>query len=177
MQSIVNLQTVGLFSEPNQLSVPEGALSEATNVVIQRDNVIEPRRGFGLFGTTFGTITDRLKQLFVYKFRLLRHWGDTLEFDTGTLNNAGDELFSPFDASVVEAQAGLRIKSVESNGNLYFTSSQGIRKISAATANDFTIDPGYVTLAGGIKALDLTGVPILEQGNITGFLPQDSAVA
>jgi hypothetical protein len=175
--SNVTIQTVGLYSEPNQLSVPEGALTEASNVIIQRDNVIEPRRGFKLFGTPFGTITDRLKQLFVYKFRLLRHWGNTLEFDTGTLTNSGEELFSPFDASVEEAQAGLRIKSVESNGNFFFTSSQGIRKLSAATTKDFTTAPGYLTLAGGIKALDLTANPILAQGNITGFLPQDGAVA
>lgn len=177
MQSTVNLQTVGLYSEPNQLSVPEGALTEASNVIIQRDNVIEPRRGFGLFGTTFGTITDRLKQLFTYKFRLLRHWGDTLEFDTGTQTNAGDELFSPFDASVIEPQPGLRIKSVESNGNFYFTSSQGIRKLSALTVDQLTTNPGFLTLSGGIKALDVTATPILAQGNITGFLPEDSAVA
>ena len=177
MSSNVNIQTVGLYSEPNQLSVPEGALTEASNVVIQRDNVIESRRGFKLFGTSFGTITDRLKQLFVYKFRLLRHWRDTLEFDTGTQTNAGEELFQPFDASVEEAQEGLRIKSVESNGNFYFTSSQGIRKLSASTADQFTIDPGFLTLSGGIKALDLTATPILAQGNITGFLPQDSTVA
>ncbi len=177
MQSTVNLQTVGLYSEPNQLSVPEGALTEASNVIIQRENVIEPRRGFGLFGTTFGTITDRLKQLFVYKFRLLRHWGDTLEFDTGTQTNAGEELFEAFDASVIEPQSGLRIKSVESNGNFYFTSSQGIRKISALHASDLTTSPGFVTLSGGIKALDITATTILEQGNITGFLPEDSAVA
>lgn len=177
MQSTVNIQTVGLYSEPNQLSVPEGALTEASNVIIQRDNVIEPRRGFALFGTSFGTITDRLKQLFVYKFRLFRHWGNTLEFDTGTQTNAGQELFEPFDASVVEPQEGLRIKSTEANGNFYFTSSQGIRKISALTTDQFTTDSGFVTLAGGIKALDFTATPILEQGNITGFLPQDSAVA
>src|ERR1035437_959214 len=177
MQSVVNLQTQGLFSEPNQLNVPEGALTEASNVIIQRDNIIEPRRGFELFGTTFGTITDRLKQLFVYKFRLLRHWGSTLEFDTGTMTNAGQELFSAFNTSVVEPQNGLRIKSVESNGNFYFTSSQGIRKISALTADGLTTDPGFVTLSGGVKALDLTAVPILQQGNITGFLPADSAVA
>ena len=180
MQSTVNLQTVGLYSEPNQLNVPQGALTEASNVIIQRDNVIEPRRGFNLFGTTFGTITDRLKQLFVYKFRILRHWGDTLEFDTGTVTNpelGSQELFSPFNASVLEPTPGLRIKSVESNGNFYFTSSQGIRKISALTVDQLTTDPGFVTLSGGIKALDLTATPILAQGNITGFLPADSSVA
>src|SRR5271166_1683580 len=177
MQSTVNLQTVGLYGEPNQLTVPEGALTDASNVIIQRDNVIEPRRGYSLYGNPFGTSTDVLKQLINYKARLFRHWGSTLDFDTGTKNNAGQELFEPFAASVVEAQAGLRTKSVESNGNLYFTSSQGIRKISAATASDFTTNAGYVTLAGGVKAFDLSATPIIAQGNITGFLPEDSTTA
>ncbi len=177
MQSTVNLQTVGLYTEPNPLTVPEGALSDATNVNIQRDAVIEPRRGFGLFGTSFGTLTDRLKQLFVYKFRLLRQWGNTIEFDTGTLNNDGVELFEPFSGSFSEAQPGLRTKSVESNGNFYFTSSEGIKKISANSANQFTTAAGFINEAGGIKALDLSAIPIITQGNITGFLPQDSTVA
>jgi len=176
MSSTVTLKTSGLTTEPNQLTAPEGSLTAASNVVIQRDNVIEPRRGFGLFGTAFGTITDTLKQIMQYKSRLLRQWGSTLEYDTGTVDNAGDELFLPFDASVLEPQPGLRIKSVEMNGNFYFTSSQGIRKISAATTSQFTTDAGFLTLSGGVKALDFTATPTSEQGELTGFLGQDGTV-
>ena len=177
MQSTVNLQAIGLFTEPNQLNTPDGALSQATNVIIKRDNLIEPRRGFGLFGTTFGGLGDRLKQLFTYKTRLLRFWGNSLEFDTGTKNNAGDELFEAFDGSITEAKVGLRTKSVESNGNFYFTSNEGIKKISALTPSQLTTDPGFVTNAGGIKALDIEAEAVIAQGDITGFLPQDSTVA
>lgn len=100
-----------------------------------------------------------------------------MEFDTGALNNAGEEQFSPFSGAFAEAQEGLRTKSVESNGNFYFTSSTGIQKISAATASQFSTAPGYIRPAGGVKALDLTATVEREQGNITGFLPQDSTVA
>lgn len=177
MSSTVNLKTSGLVTQPNQLTTPEGALTEASNVVIQRDDIIEPRRGFGLFGNSFGTLTDRLKQLFAYKGRLLRYWDTTIEYDSGTKNNAGDELFLPFSGSYNEAQEGLRTKSIESNGNFYFTSSDGIQKISANSTSQFTTDPGFITPAGGIKALGMTATAIIEQGNITGFLPQDATVA
>lgn len=163
--------------QPNNLTLPEGSLTQASNVIIQREAVIEPRRGFQLFGTPFGTVTDTLKQVFQYKSRLLRHWGTTLEFDSGTTNNAGQELFLPFDTSFTEAQVGLRTKSVESNGNFFLTSSEGIVKISASTASDFSTASGFVTPAGGIKALDLTATLDITQGSITGFLPQDSTVA
>lgn len=175
MQSTVNLNTPGLYVSPNPLTVPEGALIEASNVVIQRDNVIEPRRGFGLFGNSFGTITDRLKQLISYKLRLFRHWNSTLEFDTGTQDNSGNETFQALSPSFTEAESGLRTKSVEANGNLYLTSDSGIRKISAATATD--LNSATITQAGGVKALDVTATLNLEQGNITGFLGQDSAAA
>lgn len=177
MQSTVTLKTSGLYTEPNQLSVPEGALAEAVNVIIKRDDIIEPRRGFDLYGTSFGTNTDTLSQLFVYKFRLLRQYKDTIEFDTGTIDNAGEELFQAFAGSFSPVQTGYRTKSVESNGNFYFTSSTGIQKISAANANDFTTSAEYIQPAGGINALDLTAIPIYQQGNITGFLQQDSTTA
>lgn len=177
MSSTVTLKASGLQTSPNVLEVPEGALLAASNIIIRRDDVIEPRRGFKLFGTSFGTSTDRLKQLFVYKKRILRHYDSTIEFDSGTTNNAGEELFLPFDGLYLEAQAGLRIKSVESNGNFYFTTSEGIKKISALTTSDLSTSPGFITQAGGIKALDITAVLNTTLGNQTGFLPQDSAVA
>lgn len=177
MQSNVTLGAKGLYTQPNILDVPGGAMTVASNVVIQREDVVEPRRGFKLFGTLFGTSTDRLKQVFSYKNRILRHFASTLQYDTGTLTNSGEALFSSFSGSVVEPQAGLRIKSAESNGNFYFTSSSGIKKISALSASEFTTGPNYVTGAGGVKALDLESRILYKQGDASGFLPQDSAVA
>lgn len=177
MPSTVTLKASGLNTSQNQLELPEGALSEATNVIIRRQDVIESRPGFKLFGTSFGTITDRLKQIFVYKNRLIRHFGTVMQFDSGKLNNAGLEQFLDFAGSFDDASPGLRMKTVESNGNLYFTTSDGIQKISAKTANDFSTSAAFITKAGGITALDITAQLNLQQGNQTGFLPQDSTVA
>jgi hypothetical protein len=174
--SAVVLKAIGLNVQPNSLSVPDGSLTQASNVIIKRDNVIESRRGYKLNGAAFGSSTDRLKQLYSYKNALLRQYANTLQYENGVDSN-GDKAFSNFAGTFGEAQAGLRTKFIEQNGNFYFTSDQGIQKISAQGNTQFTSAAGYVTQAGGIKAIDLNATLKLTQGDQSGFLPQDSAVA
>jgi hypothetical protein len=153
------------------------ALRTCNNIVINRQNVAETRRGFQVYGNAMGTggTVDIAKQLITYKNRVLRHYGPnngtTLEYDDGT------GTFSAFAGMYAEVEAGLRMRSVEANGNLYFTTSTGIKKISALTPSGisgFNTNPGYVTDAGGIKALDLNGNVDYTQ---TGWFLQDSTVA
>ncbi len=177
MPSNVTLKAIGLQTQANQLDLSPGSLTTASNVIIRRDNVIEPRRGYKIYGTDLGTSSDRAKQLMTYKQRILRHFADDLEYDTGKLNSSGAEVFSAFNGSYSEPQTGRRIRFIESNSNFYFTTSQGIKKISAKTAADFTTSSNFITQAGGIKALDLTGRLNIELGDQSGFLPQDGAVA
>lgn len=171
MPSVFTLKALGLNTMPNQLEVPEGSLTVAKNVTIQRDGVLESRRGFKIYGDSFGFSFDRAKQLITYKQRILRHFSSTLQYDNGS------GTFSNFTGSVVEAQSGLRIKSIEANGNLYFTTAEGIKKISAKTADDFSSIANTITDAGAAKAVDITGRVIYAYGDQTSFLPQDSAVA
>lgn len=167
----INLKASGLKTSPNDLDVEPGALHKASNIVIKRDNVIESRRGFKLYGNEFGTSSDRAKQLIAYRDRLLRHYSDKLQFDDGSGN------FTDFDGEYEETQAGLRIKSIEANKNLYFTTAKGIYKIAANTSSDFSSASGFITKSGGIKALDFTGRLDFDLGQVDGFLFQDSAVA
>lgn len=163
----VTLRNRGLYTFPNYLvEMPDGALTQADNVVIDRDGVVEPRRGFSIYGGTFSTSAIRAKQLMTYKGRVLRHWLSTVEYDTD-----GAGTFSALSASITEPSAGTRIKYVEANGNFYFTTSTGICKISATDASG-VISSG-VSAAGGVKALD--GVGTLNSQ--TGFFVQDSRVA
>lgn len=176
MASTGTLKASGLNLSPNQLEIEPGALVQASNVIIRRDNVIEPRRGFRLYGESFGISTDRAKQLFVYRDRILRYFSSTLQFQNGT-NNDGSVNFDNFSGSYEETEDGLRIKGIESNGNFYFTTSDGIKKISAKTGADLSTASGFITNAGGIKALDMTAVLDIVQGDETGFLPEDSTIA
>lgn len=169
MARTVLLKAKGLFTNPNNLgSVPEGALSVADNINIDRQDIAEPRRGIALYGELgASSITDKAKQLLSYKTRLIAHYASKLAFDDG----AGD--FTDFNGSYSEVEAGTKIKSVEANGNLYFTTSEGIKKISATSASSLVSTSGFITQAGGVKALDLRSV----LHNEAGFMTQNSQVA
>ena len=165
----VMLKAAGLHTFVNDLdAVPQGALLKAENTVIDRDGVIESRRGFKQYAEISPLSTDITKQLFTYKDRLLAHYTDKLAFD----DNSGN--FTDFDGSYGELQPGLRIKGLEANGNFYFTTITGIKKISATGASQFSTAPRYIRDAGGIEALDVTA-------NINyatpGFLEPESKVA
>lgn len=80
MATKVSLKLAGLFTDPNSIgSVPEGALLEAENVVIDSDDVVESRRGFKVYGATFSGGTA--KQLLNYKDVILKHHSDQLSYD------------------------------------------------------------------------------------------------
>lgn len=175
MPSTVNLKALGLNYSPNALSLPEGSLLLADDVFIRRDGVIESRRGMREYTDI---ISDTyIKQTMKYKNRLIAHYGTTLKFDTGNVDNLGKALFSTFQGSFQETQDGLRLKYIEANKNLYFTTSTGIKRISAVTADDFSTASGYIRNAGAVKALDISAELVIEQGQISGFLPPDTAVA
>jgi len=180
MSATVVLKAIGLNVQPNQLdpqSVPPGSLVEASNVIIKRDNVIESRRGYKLYGQPFGTGTDRAKQLAVYKDRILRHFASSLQYDSGLTDASGNEIFNTFSGTYTEPQAGKRIRFIEANSNFYFTTTNGVEKISAKNASQFTTAPGYITDAGGIKALDFTANLDVATGSQTGWFQQDAAVS
>lgn len=175
MSSQVTLKALGLNYSPNNLSLPEGSLLVADDVFIRRDNVVESRRGFREYTNNFSPAP--IKQLLQYKERILAHHGTKLAFDTGTTDSNGKEIFSDFSGDYSETQDGLRIKAIDSNKNLYFTTSEGIKRISARTASDFTTAAGFITPAGAVPALDFTADLHVVQGDIAGFLPADSTVS
>lgn len=77
----VNLKLAGIYTDPNSLgSVPEGALVEAENVIIDSDDVVESRRGFKVYGSTFSG--GPAKQQLNYKDVLLKHHSDVLSYDS-----------------------------------------------------------------------------------------------
>lgn len=174
--STVNLKALGLNFSPNALELPPGSLVEANNVIIRRDDVIESRRGYALFGEEI-PLSQTAKQLAIYRQRILRHYGDKIAYQDGVLNS-GEAKFTEFSGSFTEVETGLRIKSIQSkNGNFYFTTNEGIKKISAANASEFTNASGYITQAGGIKALDLQARLNTTFGDQESFLTENSTVA
>lgn len=177
MPSSPILKALGLNFSPNPLDLPPGSLTEASNIIIRRDNIIESRRGYKVYDTGFGTSSDTAKQLAVYKNRILVHYNNKLAFENGTFDENGLSNFDDFSGNYSETAEGLRIKSIEVNGNFYFTTSEGIQKISAATAGDLTTAANYIQKAGVVQGIDFSAKPIYSAGSQSGFLPVDSAVA
>jgi hypothetical protein len=162
-QQNVTIKASGLHTNNNYFSsTPAGSMSEAVNVVIDRDEIVEPRRGF----FQYAALNSMAKQLFNYKDRVLAHVANTLVYDNGF------GTMTAFSGEDVEEVSGLRVKSIEANGNLYFISDEGVKKISARTASDFPIVD--VEFAGGVKAVDLNVSPDYTQ---FGWLEPNKAAA
>lgn len=239
-QQSLLLQPKGLYTYFNHLSpqdTPQGGLLLASNAVIDRNSIINSRRGYQIYGNAMdSTVTDTAHQLLNYKKRLFRHWGiaagQYLDWDDGTgnfstfsfsltastnsnttidtitstenlvigmyvtgsgvvanttivsiINNtsiqvsiatttslSGTTLF--FTYNIQEVSEGVRLKSIESNGNFYFTTSNGIQKIAVSSAAN--LSSAFITNAGGLSALDASAT----LGTVgTGFLNPDSSCA
>lgn len=161
------LRNKGLHTNNNPLSeaTPAGSLMEAVNVVVDRSEIVEPRRGMAQYGDADSAQT---KQLLTYKDVVIKHYSNKLKYDS---DNEGDFIDFTGDA-ISETSTGLRIKSVEMNGNLYVTASTGIKKISAETSDDFPDTP--IEQAGAIKAIDLN---VNTDYTSLGFLEPNSKAA
>lgn len=159
------LKAKGIHTNNNYYGVPEGSFAEAVNVVCDRTDVIEPRRGLTQYGDADAGPT---KQLLSYKNTIIKHTGTDLKYD---VDDAGNFVaFSGDDVN--EAETGVRLKYVEMNGNLYFTTAAGIKKVSALTKDDFANIS--ITQAGAIKAVDMTASV---DYNTFGFLEPNSKAA
>lgn len=141
MQSMT-LKAKGLFTHPNPLGgAPDGGLLVADNVVIDREEVIETRRGFKRYGIE---LANTPQAIFNYQDRLIVHHGDKLAYDSDASGTWVD-----FAGTYAPPSSALRIQSVEANKNFYFTTNAGIKKLSSYN--------GVISSAGGIKAIDGSG--------------------
>lgn len=135
----LNLKIAGLFTSPNLYSeVPQGALSEATNIVISQDSIAQPRRGFNSLA---GTLSGASNSLFFYQNKLMAHFGTSnLSYFNGSGWTAVSTGVTPYSTT--------KVRPASSNQNLYLTSSTGVIKLDAYN--------GTIRKAGAPKALDLT---------------------
>ena len=127
--------------------IPEGALSVADNIVIDKDSIAEPRRGFGYLthgsGTqsTFSDPSYRANKIFYYQNQILCHYDTNLfayhDSTSGWTNYSG--TFNPPSTTVP-------VRSAQANQNFYFTTSKGVYKLDSYTGT-----PGAI---GVPQALD-----------------------
>ena len=159
----------GLVSFGNELSRPSGSLKQGTNVNVDEDGVISPRRGFNDYNNPTNNVessaTNFVSQIMEYKEAIIRQYMSSLEYED--INGT----FQAVNGTFEQVEDGFRTKWQEANSNLYFTSADGIKKISEkARAN---LSANMVSNAGGLKAGYADGIVVPTVG---GFLPPSSKV-
>jgi hypothetical protein len=162
MESLV-LSVKGLYTNSNEASaVPLGALSRGDNVVVNKDGLAEPRRGFDRLAFSLPLSTDRAIKLLQYQNTLLVHYRTT---QLGHYSDTSGVV--PYIGSYSSPDPKLAlIKSAEANQNLYLTSTKGIQKIDKVTSNPYQ--------AGMFKGLDINASA---SASVSGFMSNNAQVA
>jgi len=155
MSQALVLKNTGLNTNANQLSeVPEGALTIADNVVIDKDGVVEPRRGFTRLASSPASDLIRNDRITTYQDKLIvrRSSDNTMAYyNAGWTNYAGTYLHPDSDLA--------RMQFMQASGNLYFTTSLGVKVL------DVYSGPIYTT--GMPRGLDGSGSTTGASGMMT----------
>ncbi len=155
------LKAMGLVTYRDRFSsAPEGSLNTAKNIVIDKNGIMAPRRGFeALDGTT-----ENVTSIHHYQDTLIIHQGTTGSEDTLSYYTA--PTWTDYSGTWEAPDGAEVIRSVKANKNLYFATNTGVQKLDDVT--------GSITDAGAPEALDVSGVATATVG---GFLPTLDSVA
>ena len=170
----------GLYTYRDKFSeIPEGALSQALNVTLDKANIANPRPGFNAQNVTDAPLSlpsvahsfqDYNNDLYLGSNKLLYR----SELDANSIINKVNLPYSAANlpsASVVPTIMDLTpaestFKYAEMRGNLYFTTSNGIRKTFVGA--DYTFDAGVPVIGVTYTEL-LAGGTLLAIGNEVSY--------
>lgn len=119
----------GLYLQRNSLTVPDGGLEIAENIIIKSDDLISPRRGYYSY---FTPVSGSLNKLFTYQSKLLAAYQTKFSYytDAGlSPNETGTE--SVLSGETVSITNNRVCRSLETNKNFYFSTDNGILKLTA----------------------------------------------
>lgn len=171
---VVNLKAAGLQTNFQSLmEISPGALLAANNTVINRDGIIEPRRGFKVYPKEDVLFSSKIKQLIEYKGVILSHVENKLLYDSK--NPALPHPFVEFSGNY-EEPSSYRMKYAEAKGNLYFTTTEGVKKISVKNGTDLSSST-LIEDAGGPKASTPVLSLVSPSSPSLGFLANNQKVS
>lgn len=129
-------KALGLYTHPNQLTLPEGAATTADNVVVNRDDVWEPIRGVSAYAT------QTAARIFSYNGTVMLHSANSsgsVKYDNGSGTfTAVSGTFSAPDASAAKMRAAVAAQ------DFFFTTSGGVYRMDSSSATP--------ALSGAVKA-------------------------
>ena len=155
---------LGLNTNANQIGkVPVGSLSIAKNIVIDKDGVAEPRRGFDYWNYVDAhpapAVYDRITE---FNGEIIAHRSDdlTMEYysDGWITYNSGQTFEHPNNFYA-------RMRFLKSNENLYFTSAKGVYVLDSIVSD--------IKSTGMPKGLDGSG----STTGASGFMSNNVQVA
>lgn len=164
------LKASGLNTNSNSIgSVPQGALVEAENIVIDKDDIVESRRGFKVYGDTFGSGSARAKQLLQYKDIIIRHYSDVLQHDiSSSLGSFLDykELAWKYSSSLTRTGTTATFISIKKhglvNGDEVFISGANQSDYNGSFTTTVIDDFTFQYPVNGAAVTPATGFPVLE---------------
>lgn len=157
------LKNKGLFTNSNQLSaVPEGALTVAQNIVIDKDDVAESRRGYAREADAAASDDVRNDRATSYQDHLIVHRSN----DNSMAYKVDGVGYTDFAGTYSHPDADYaRMQFLQANANLYFTTSAGVKVL------DIFSGPVYST--GMPRGLDGSGATT----GASGMMADDTQVA
>lgn len=117
----------GLYLQPNTFGVPDGALEEAQNIIIKDDQTISSRRGYYQY---FDPVTGTLNNIFTYQNTLIAMYNNKATYYTDT-GSSPNYTGSEHAITGVSFTLSAATRSLQTNSNFYFTTDQGILKLTA----------------------------------------------
>jgi hypothetical protein len=161
----LKLEVAGLYTHPNPLdpsSRPKGALAKAENIVIDRENLAESRRGFGQYSLPIANA----EALYNFHDDLVLYANNVFKLDNGSGTFATINVAPSLSASFDGPAANVLPASIQANESLYLTTDQGVIKLDNAA--------GSILRSGAPRGLDLRA----DHGNTgVGFLANNTSVA
>lgn len=142
MQSL-SVRPQGLKTYPNQISkAPPGSMVLAKNAVLDRDDVVEMRRGMKQYGTQLSFIAgEKVAKFYEFAGTLLANYKTKMAFDSD-----GAGTWSDYSGSFSPPSGALAMRSAQANKNFYLATSTGIKKLETPSS--------AFTTAGMVRALD-----------------------
>lgn len=168
MSQVLNLESKGLFTHPNDLTIPPGSMLVADDVVIDREGMVQPRRGLGPLGVEFSDSTIRVLKFASYNnnvFAMTEKDGDKGFLFRLNGTTSWDAVGNPATQYLPPDSGQTRTRFQEAGESVFWTTSTGVFKLDSQT--------GSPVRAGGLKAVGGT----YDLDGQLGFLSADTACA
>lgn len=142
--------------------MPDGALSRADDVVVDKEDTAEPRRGYNKSFAAFSDSAYRGNKLFVYQDFLFSQYSTNLlayystELDSASADFTGTGAWTAVSGAYAPP-TDTKVHTAEANQNLYMTTSTGVVKLDAYSSTP--------VLAGAPKGLDAQASIVSVTGN------------